>query len=104
MVLKACGETLPGLRAVLALLATATVLAIPAPSRAQDFLNPYLDAQRYDNLRRHQQRIQQQRRARPESPASLSQHQHACAERYRSYDPRTDLYVVRPGVTARCRL
>ncbi|KGM32102.1 BA14K family protein [Inquilinus limosus] len=104
MAWKACDETIPGLRSVLALLAAAAVLAIPAPSPAQDFLSPYLDAQRYDNLRRHQQRIQQQRRARPESPASLSQHQRACSQRYRSYDPRTDLYVVRPGVTARCRL
>lgn len=85
-----------GLRTVLA--ALALMVAIPAPSPAQDFLTPYLDSQRYDNLRRHQQQIQQQ------PPASLSQHQRACARRYRSYDPRTDLYVVRRGVTARCRL
>lgn len=91
-----------GLRTVLA--ALALMVAIPAPSPAQDFLTPYLDSQRYDNLRRHQQQIQQQRRAGQQPPASLSQHQRACARRYRSYDPRTDLYVVRRGVTARCRL
>ncbi|OWJ64876.1 BA14K family protein [Inquilinus limosus] len=104
MAAKARDTAGPGLRTVLASLALAAMVAIPAPSLAQDFLTPYLDSQRYDNLRRHQQRIQQQRRAGQQAPASLSQHQRACAQRYRSYDPRTDLYVVRPGVTARCRL
>lgn len=32
------------------------------------------------------------------------QHVHACTLRYRTYNPRTDLYVPRRGVTARCRL
>ncbi|MBN9319111.1 MAG: BA14K family protein [Caulobacterales bacterium] len=31
-------------------------------------------------------------------------HVRACFARYRSYNPRTDSYVVRRGVTARCRL
>ena len=31
-------------------------------------------------------------------------HVHACQTRYRSYNPRTDTYVVRRGVSARCRL
>ena len=32
------------------------------------------------------------------------QHVHACSARYRSYNPRTDLYVLRRGVMVRCRL
>jgi len=31
-------------------------------------------------------------------------HVRACSTRYRSYNPRTDTYVVRRNVTARCRL
>ena len=31
-------------------------------------------------------------------------HVRACQQRYRSYDPRTDTYVVRRGVRVRCRL
>ena len=31
-------------------------------------------------------------------------HVRACQMRYRSYNPRTDMYVVRRGVMARCRL
>jgi hypothetical protein len=31
-------------------------------------------------------------------------HVHACQARYRSYNPATDHYTVRRGVTARCRL
>ena len=31
-------------------------------------------------------------------------HVRACQERYRSYNPRTDTFVVRRGMTARCRL
>jgi BA14K-like protein len=33
-----------------------------------------------------------------------NRHVAACFARYRSYNPRTDTYVVRRGVTARCRL
>ena len=32
------------------------------------------------------------------------QHVRACSTRYRSYNSRTDTYVVRRGVVARCRL
>jgi len=31
-------------------------------------------------------------------------HVRACQMRYRSYNPRTDFYIARPGVKARCRL
>ena len=31
-------------------------------------------------------------------------HVRACSQRYRSYDPRTDTFVVRRGVVQRCRL
>jgi len=31
-------------------------------------------------------------------------HVRACSQRYRSYNPRTDTYVVRRGRTAMCRL
>ncbi|WP_426043837.1 BA14K family protein [Caulobacter sp. DWR3-1-2] len=46
----------------------------------------------------------------PHPPKSYSRHgnwyQHvrACQTRYRSYNSRTDTYVVRRGVVARCRL
>jgi hypothetical protein len=33
-----------------------------------------------------------------------NRHVRACFARYRTYNPRTDTYVVRRGVTARCRL
>lgn len=33
-----------------------------------------------------------------------NRHVRACFARYKSYNPRTDRYVVRRGVTARCRL
>lgn len=32
------------------------------------------------------------------------QHVRACSARYRSYNPRTDTYQVRPGVKRTCRL
>lgn len=74
--------------------------AFPAPATAQ-FLDSHLDAQRHNNLRRHQQRIAKKR---ADARCAMTPHQRACARRYRSYDPRTDRYTVRPGVTARCRL
>ncbi|WP_371132739.1 BA14K family protein [Phenylobacterium sp.] len=36
--------------------------------------------------------------------AGWNRHVNACFNRYRSYNPRTDTYVVRRGVVARCRL
>jgi hypothetical protein len=33
-----------------------------------------------------------------------NRHVAACFATYRSYNPRTDSYTIRPGVTARCRL
>jgi hypothetical protein len=36
--------------------------------------------------------------------ADWARHVRACAQRYRTYDPRTDRYVVRRGQTAQCRL
>ncbi|MDQ8758144.1 BA14K family protein [Sphingosinicella sp. LHD-64] len=92
------------MKALFAAIALALCVGIgsPAPAAAQDWLGSHLQAQRHDNLRRHQQRIREQRQAR--SGRGLSAHQKACARRYRSYNPRTDRYTVRPGVTARCRL
>jgi hypothetical protein len=79
--------------------AVAMPATLPQPAAAQ-WLGPTLDAQRYDNLRRHQQRIRAERLRK----AGASRHARACARRYPSYNPRTDRYVVRRGVTARCRL
>ncbi|WP_422395635.1 BA14K family protein [Roseomonas mucosa] len=31
-------------------------------------------------------------------------HTAACSRRYRSYNPRTDMYVARPGMMRRCTL
>lgn len=75
-------------------------MGAPAPASAQ-FLESHLQAQRYDNLRRHQQRIAKKR---AQERRNLTPHQRTCAARYRSYDPRTDRYTIRPGVTARCRI
>lgn len=36
--------------------------------------------------------------------AGWNRHVRACHARYRTYNPRTDTYVVRYGVRARCRL
>jgi len=33
-----------------------------------------------------------------------NRHVEACKRKYRSYNPRTDRYTVRPGVTRRCTL
>src|SRR3978361_2376734 len=38
----------------------------------------------------------------PYAPRDGSRHIEWCSERYRSYDPSTDTYVPRAGVTARC--
>lgn len=93
------------MKALSAAIALALCIGIgsPAPAVAQDWLGSHLQAQRHDNLRRHQQRIRQQRLA-AQGGRDLSAHQRACAQRYRSYNPRTDRYVVRPGVTAPCRI
>ncbi|MGR4865774.1 BA14K family protein [Caulobacter sp. LARHSG274] len=37
-------------------------------------------------------------------PGSWYQHVRACQMRYRSYNPRTDSYRLRPGAWRRCRL
>lgn len=91
--------------AVFALAVLTTGIApASAPVAAQDYLGAHLQAQRHDNLRRHQQRIAKKRQQQRRAEASLSPHQRACAKRYRSYNARTDRYTIRPGVTARCRL
>lgn len=36
--------------------------------------------------------------------SSWSQHVRACQARYRSYNPRTDRYIARPGQSRRCML
>jgi hypothetical protein len=33
-----------------------------------------------------------------------NRHVRACFARYRTYNPRTDTYLIRPGVRVRCRL
>jgi enoyl reductase-like protein len=77
-----------------------------APPAAAQWLGPTLDAQRHDNLRRHQQRMREKHLQQRQAPSQqgLNERQRACAARYRTYNPRTDTYTVRPGVTARCRL
>ncbi|MBI1682234.1 BA14K family protein [Caulobacter hibisci] len=37
-------------------------------------------------------------------PNSWYRHVRACQQRYRSYNPRTDTYRLRPGVYRKCRL
>lgn len=76
------------------------ISGFPAPVPAQ-FLDSHLQAQRHDNLRRHQQRIAKQR---AQAGRPRTAHQRACAKRYNSYNPQTDNYTARPGVERRCRL
>ena len=40
----------------------------------------------------------------PRAYRGLSRRQAACAQRYRTYDPRTNTFFIRPGVRAVCRL
>ena len=40
----------------------------------------------------------------PQRSTDQRGHRAACARRYRSYDPRTDLYAAAPGVRRRCPL
>jgi hypothetical protein len=42
--------------------------------------------------------------ANPGSAPTLTAHQKACADRYRTYNPATDMYYARPGVQRRCGL
>ena len=92
------------MRAIVILISAMLVVPIEAAS-AQDYLGSYLDAQRWGNLREHQQRTRQQRqRERRAATPAAARHIRACQRAYRSYNARTDRYVVRPGVTARCRL
>lgn len=37
-------------------------------------------------------------------PSDWRRHVRACQQRYRTYNPRTDTFVARPGVTRRCTL
>ena len=83
---------------------------------AQDYLGTYLQTQRDNNIRMHQQRstLQAQRRQAERKQAerhdtqrnvhSSDAHVRRCAARYRSYDPRTDTFIARPGVRRKCRL
>jgi nucleoid-associated protein YgaU len=36
--------------------------------------------------------------------AASDEHKQACAARYKTYDPATDMFFARPGVKQRCRL
>lgn len=38
------------------------------------------------------------------SGPAWERHVRACQRRYRTYNPRTDMFVARPGVMRRCRL
>jgi len=55
---------------------------------------------RWDSRWGHEVRAPRTWGARP----GWNRHVRACFARYRSYNPRTDTYMVRRGVVARCRL
>lgn len=81
-------------------------VAVPAVS-AQDYLGSFLQSQQDANIREIQQEGREVSRERPSSnerARSAAEHRRACMQRYRTYDPRTDTYVARPGVRVRCRL
>ena len=83
---------------------------------AQDYLGSYLQTQRDNNIRMHQQqsirqaqrrqaeRRQAERRDPQRHVRSSNAHVRRCAARYRSYDARTDTFIARPGVRRKCRL
>jgi hypothetical protein len=82
--------------------------AIGAPAAmAQDYLGSFLQSQQDANIREIQQegrKTSQDRGHAPDRATRTSRHRHACAQRYRTYDPRTDSYVARSGLRMRCRL
>lgn len=83
-----------------------------APAHAQDYLGSFLDHQRNRNVREHQERMRQPHRTEQQrvnrnqqrNMRGLNARQRACAQRYRTYDPRSNTYTVRPGVRRQCRL
>jgi hypothetical protein len=90
---------------VFAMSLPATMVCAP-PVRAQ-YLDSYLSSQRDNNRIRHQQKIRQERLAQQagnRKGASWQRHVEACKRAYRSYDPKTDRYTVRRGVTRKCLL
>lgn len=91
--------------AAVAISLSATVVSAP-PASAQ-YLDSYLSSQRDNNRIRHQQKIRQERLAQQAGDrkgASWQRHVAACKRAYRSYDPKTDRYTVRRGVTRKCQL
>lgn len=58
---------------------------------------------RWERDRRRYERNRWERRGPPAAFRGLSPHQAACSRRYRTYDPRTNTYFIRPGVRAVCR-
>lgn len=65
-----------------------------AVNSAIDHQRKRLEEQKSRRANQHQQQAKQ----------ALTKRQAACAARYRSYNPRTDTYLVRAGVTAKCPL
>ena len=58
----------------------------------------------YDRGDRYERRHDRRWDDRRGGGGSWRRHVRRCMATYRSYNPRTDRYVVRRGVTARCRL
>lgn len=80
---------------------------VPAPPASAQYLDSYLSSQRDNNRIRHQQKIRQERLAQQagnRKGASWQRHVAACKRAYRSYDPKTDHYTARRGVTRKCLL
>lgn len=78
------------------LILTLAALAVLAPtaSLAQPRPQPGHGMERRDD--RHD--------AKPRPRPRKLSHAQLCRERFRSYNPRTDRYTLRPGVTRRCTL
>lgn len=76
-------------------------------AQAQDWIGNRLETQQNMRQYKHnQQRARQHRATKKQggTQQNLTARQRACAKRYRTYNPRTDRYVARPGVTRRCAL
>jgi|SRR5690606_14796144 len=64
-------------------------------------VNSAIDHQR---KRLEEEKARRGNQPKQQAKPALTKRQAACAARYRTYNPRTDTYIVRAGVTAKCPL
>lgn len=92
---------LKALLCTLALGLSGPIAITATPAAAQDWIGNKLDRDQFERLRKHNVA---RHRAKTSGTARWNRHVRACKRAYSSYNPRTDHYQVRRGVTRRCRL